>query len=136
MDEDLNGKYVVINTDADNPTITGDYAEVMFRYKRDQPFPGGDIYLIANWTNWRINADYQMIYNEKNNCYEVPIFLKQGFYNYQYAYVPFGGERYTIDDTEGNWFETLNSYTILVYYRPFGGRYDQLIGSKIFGSNE
>ena len=29
--------------------------------------------------------------------------------------------------TEGNHFETVNNYDILVYYRPLGGRFDQLV---------
>ena len=30
-------------------------------------------------------------------------------------------------DTEGNWWETENNYTILIYYRALGGRADELI---------
>ncbi|HEV3250771.1 MAG TPA: DUF5103 domain-containing protein, partial [Puia sp.] len=30
--------------------------------------------------------------------------------------------------TEGNNIETENDYNILVYYRPLGGRADQLVG--------
>jgi hypothetical protein len=30
--------------------------------------------------------------------------------------------------TEGNYWGTENSYTVLVYYRPFGARADELIG--------
>lgn len=136
LDEDINGKFLVLNKDAENANFTGDYAEVTFRFKKDEPFAEGDVYLISDWTNWRINSDYQMIYNPTYKCYELPLLLKQGFYNYQYAYVPFGGEKYTIAETEGNWYETRNEYTILVYYKPFGARYEQLIGAQTFLSNE
>ena len=30
--------------------------------------------------------------------------------------------------TEGNHFVTENSYTVLVYFRPFGARADEIIG--------
>jgi hypothetical protein len=30
--------------------------------------------------------------------------------------------------TEGNYWATENAYVILVYYRPFGARADELIG--------
>jgi hypothetical protein len=35
---------------------------------------------------------------------------------------------------DGNYFETENLYTILVYYRPFIGRSDELIGVATFDS--
>jgi hypothetical protein len=30
--------------------------------------------------------------------------------------------------TEGNFWGTENAYTVLVYYRPFGARVDEIIG--------
>jgi hypothetical protein len=41
------------------------------------------------------------------------------------------GDRYRIasfEHTEGNYWESENTYTILVYYRPLAGRSDELIG--------
>ena len=43
-------------------------------------------------------------------------------------------DRVDYEVTEGNWYETENQYTILIYYRPFGARYDQLIGVKSLSS--
>jgi hypothetical protein len=31
---------------------------------------------------------------------------------------------------EGSHWQTENEYDIWVYYRPFGGRYDRLVGKK------
>ena len=37
-------------------------------------------------------------------------------------------------DTEGNYSETENSYTILVYYRSFSDRSDELVGATTIDS--
>jgi len=41
-----------------------------------------------------------------------------------------------MSEIEGDWFETENQYIILIYYRPFGGRYDQVIGQITFISGQ
>ena len=33
---------------------------------------------------------------------------------------------------EGDWYESTNDYTLIVYYRPFGARYDRAIGATSF----
>ena len=64
------------------------------------------------------------------NAYVADIPLKQGFYNYAYVTVPKRGDKIpNMSELEGDWYETENQYTILVYYRPFGARYDQLMGT-------
>jgi hypothetical protein len=37
-------------------------------------------------------------------------------------------------DTEGNFSEAENNYHMLIYYRPVGGRYDQLVGASTVSS--
>jgi hypothetical protein len=55
--------------------------------------------------------------------------LKQGFYNYAYVTQPHNGHGFPdFGLVEGNYYGTENSYTVLVYYRPFGARADELIG--------
>ena len=34
----------------------------------------------------------------------------------------------SFDKTEGNHADTENDYHVLIYYRPFGTRYDQVVG--------
>ena len=62
--------------------------------------------------------------------------LKQGLYNYQYMYLGNGEEQGTIEETEGNFYQTENEYYVYVYQRAFGERYDKLIGfsSKTFNT--
>jgi hypothetical protein len=66
--------------------------------------------------------------NPETKAFETIQLLKQGAYNYQYLFVPTNSNKTTTDLTEGNYYETENEYLILVYHRPFGERYDRLIG--------
>ncbi|MBK8879346.1 MAG: hypothetical protein IPN74_12580 [Haliscomenobacter sp.] len=77
-----------------------------------------------------------MAYNNAINAYVLKTPLKQGFYDYAYAMTPRNTEKKAVNlsPLEGDWFETENDYTILIYYRPFGGRYDQVIGMAQFNS--
>lgn len=127
---DANGKYTIENQDRGDPFLSADYADVFFTYKVEQPFYDKDVYLIGAFNDWQIEEDYRMVYNDRIGAYVLKTPLKQGYYNYQYAYVSRDdpAQEFKIDQSEGNWHATENDYTILIYYRPFGARYDQIIG--------
>jgi hypothetical protein len=38
----------------------------------------------------------------------------------------------SVKKTEGSFWESRNKYDIYVYYRPFGARYDRLVGVESF----
>ncbi len=75
-----------------------------------------------------------MLYNEKQHQYEATMILKQGMYNYLYAVKTPGAPRGDITRIEGSHWETENDYTILVYYRDPGERYDRLVGVNTVNS--
>jgi hypothetical protein len=85
-------------------------------------------------TNYECNETNRMTYNGSAGVYEATLYLKQGYYNYMYGIIPKGGHQLNMESTEGNWWETENDYTVLVYYRPIGGRADELIGLRNFNS--
>jgi hypothetical protein len=68
-----------------------------------------------------------MEYEDRYSAYFGEAILKQGVYDYIYAALPKNGGTTDFEQLEGNWHEAENYYTILVYYRPFGQRYDRLI---------
>ncbi|OYW16491.1 MAG: DUF5103 domain-containing protein, partial [Sphingobacteriales bacterium 12-47-4] len=79
-------------------------------------------------TNYANDSTSKMTFNEERGIYEATLFLKQGYYNYRYITRSVTGNATSFEDTEGNYWGTENGYTALVYYRPFGGRSDELIG--------
>ena len=135
--EDINGKFIIETFDGGNDNyLSADYAYVLFSLYSPEPYDGFDVYIVGEITNWRALPEFGMIYNESVNGYVAKPLLKQGVYNYAYALVP-KGRPDAVPDTseiEGDWQLTENEYLILIYYRPFGSRYDQLIGSRTFSS--
>ena len=63
--------------------------------------------------------------------------LKQGSYNYRYgARLHKGDTTPNFSLIEGDHYETRNEYTVDVYHRAPGSRYDRLIGSAIIYSQQ
>lgn len=132
---DINGHYFpAILEQGYNPDYEGDYANVHFTFQAPAPFAGSEVYVFGEMTNYECNESNRMKYNGAKGVYEATLYLKQGYYNYMYGVIPKGGHQLDMENTEGNWWETENDYTVLVYYRPIGGRADELIGMRNFNS--
>lgn len=128
---DLNGSYIIETLESVNPLWQGDYALVHFSYypPGNMAFAGKDVYLFGEVTNYAEDSSGKMVFNNERGAYEKTLFLKQGYYSYEYVTLPYDGSGFPdVSQTEGNYYGTENSYTILVYYRPFGARADELIG--------
>lgn len=132
--EDINGNFVIDNFDDRDATLESEYASVLFSLASPGEMYDYDVYLFGAFTEWLLKPEFKMVYNPAVNAYVGKAYLKQGYYNYMYAAVPKTGGEIDFEPIEGNWYETRNDYTILVYYRPFGGRYDRLIGALTFSS--
>jgi hypothetical protein len=133
---DVNGNFTIENVHEDNNQIESDYGLVLFSLEKNMPYPDGDVYLFGKMTDWQIQEKFKLAYSEKLQLYAVDVLLKQGFYNYNYVYVPHNNQQaIDLGEIEGNWFETENEYNIFIYYRAFGGRYDRLVGAVTFNSN-
>lgn len=136
---DLNGGFFTETSDYPNqtidPSVSADYVNVYFSLKYDNEIEGADVYLFGRLSDWKIDPRFKMTYDDNTGRYEGEVMLKQGFYNYIYAVVP-KGKTAQPDCTklEGNWFATENEYQFLVYYRPFGARYDRVIGYQKYQS--
>ncbi len=149
--QDLNGKYVIQNKRAvsldvknfgnisnynENNDIVSDYAFVYFSLDAPSEFPDADVYLFGELSDWKIKDEFKLEYHPDDYVYGGRVILKQGYYNYLYAVVPHDSKKISFKETEGNWYETENDYTILVYYTPFGARYDRLYAAHNFTSED
>ena len=128
-DVDADGQWVVNCEKTEYPDTDAEYMWVHFVLPVRQPivtpvFVGGDLfynqYTMAN----------MMQYDAESKCYYLYAYLKQGGYNYMY---------YTMDNRkmsllplEGSHWQTRNEYSIDVYFRPFGARYDRLVGKILY----
>ncbi|MFN0082511.1 MAG: DUF5103 domain-containing protein [Ferruginibacter sp.] len=126
---DYNGTFNIITYESINPLWQGDYATVKFSFAA----PGGkrvdgkDIYVAGQFTGFEYSDKYKMRFNETTGLYETSVFMKQGYYSYTYIEEDKNGIDLS-NSLEGNYWETENNYTILVYYKSFADRSDQLIG--------
>ena len=127
-DEDVNGNFLIENLNENDNRLEADYANVIFSLISREPFENKDLYIVGGLTDWQIKDNFKLEYIEKDQAYEADLLLKQGFYNYAYALVDRETGKVDLQSLEGNWYETENEYTILVYFRPFGSRYDRLVG--------
>lgn len=125
---DINGKYEIRNYDGNESDLAADYAFVHFTLLYDEPLQRSSFYILGELTNWQLRKENRLTYNYDTKVYEGVLYLKQGYYNYQYVLLEDG--KTVADETyvEGSHWETTNEYLILVYHRPPGARYDKLIG--------
>ena len=131
---DINGNYLVKINEGNNSEVEADYCNVNFFLPYDDALTDGNLYVFGAYNAWACNQENLMHYNAKRFGYECSLFLKQGYYNYEYVFLKDGTN--TADETliEGMHFETENDYTIYVYHRQMGTFYDQLICVKRLNS--
>jgi hypothetical protein len=125
---DYNGQYMSVTYETINPFWQADYAKVHFYFKSPGglPYEKAKLYLSSQFTDYELSDRYQLKYNETTGLYECAVFMKQGYYFYTYTLVHEDGSIMP-NQLEGDYWETENNYTILVYYRSFTDRADQLI---------
>jgi hypothetical protein len=127
-DQDQNGGFTIRYDKADDNDIEADYMFVHFALQCDE-MKQGELFIAGDMTNYTFDETTRMKYNSATRCYETTLLLKQGAYNYEYLFRPSGKPSLTTAPAEGNHYETENVYTILIYYRPVGERYDRLAGA-------
>lgn len=135
FDRDQDGRYWIRNgNNVDNDTES-DYYFTHFRLEMPQ-IPGGELYINGEFSNYSYAPEFKMEYNLMEHAYEIALPLKQGSYNYQYMFVRDGKSVGEITPAEGSFHQTENEYSVYVYNRPFGSRYDKLVGFKTITFNE
>lgn len=124
-DKDANGAFLIRNSDNIDNDVNSDYIITHFRLKSPQiPYP---IYINGFFTNDRFLPQYEMKWNEKNQQYEGELLLKQGYYSYQYLMMKPEGKLKPVP-SEGNFYQTENTYQALIYFKANGDRTDRLVG--------
>lgn len=124
-DEDADGAFLIRNGDEINSREC-DYEFVHYKILSPNQAPG-KVYLNGAWTNDQFTDEYQMQYNLREQCYEAIVLQKQGYYNYQVLYIDSHGNARPLP-SQGNFYETENSYQALVYYRGDADRTWKLVG--------
>ena len=124
---DINGNFFIQNANSSNPGIEADYSWVYFALDAPE-FLEGNIYISGMFNNYALTDDYKMELNKKTGLYEKALLIKQGFTNYQYILTNKKGAIDFENAIDGNYFQTENNYTAIVYYKGNNDRYDRVIG--------
>ena len=119
--EDANGVYVLRSADDEDDAVTAEY--VMTHFILLSPRLPNDVYVCGDWTNGAFDPQCRMEYDELHGQYECGVLLKQGYYGFQFRQSDGSTAR-----TMGDFYETENEYSVLVYYRGQGSRFDRLVG--------
>ena len=127
--KEMNGNFVIESQDRVIDTDTEcDYMFVHFFLPMPSQLVGGSVNVFGALTGWNANTTNEMKWNYETAGYELTLLLKQGYYNYQYVYVPEGAKKADSVNLEGSFFITENEYQIFAYYRDQSSRYDRLVG--------
>ena len=125
----IRGQELITARNDQDPMLEGDYALVHFSLKSTK-FQQASVYLMGALTQWNIETEGKMTYNNKSRQYEGQLFLKQGYYEYWYVVVPDGMQKGDVTKVEGDHWETTHSYTVYLYYHHRMPEYDQLLGTQ------
>lgn len=132
---DLNGRRVIKARKGQNTSTEGEYAWVIFSLKVPK-FKGADVYILGQLNEWQLNDKSRMKYDSRNRMYIGELYLKQGYYEYNYVVLPEGKTKGDITQLEGDHWEADNEYTIYVYYREKVPAYDRLVGYTMVNSRQ
>ena len=131
---DINGNFVVRSFRAERQSIEAEYVRMHFKLNYYEDIGDKELHIYGNFNNWCIDESTYMRYDEEADSYKNSRLFKQGFYNYRYVLVDRDG---SIDEAAigGSFWQTENDYTVLVYYRGPGERFDRVIGYGKSNSN-
>jgi hypothetical protein len=133
---DINGQFVIRTLEGNDANTEADYAMMHFTLYADAPFVDKEVHVYGAFNNFLVDEETQMEYDFEDSSYKANILFKQGFYNYTFATRDNYGN-VNANEINGTFFQTENQYTVITYYKPFGGLYDRVIGigTAIFDQN-
>lgn len=134
---DIDGHYVISNELQDDAT-GGDYVWAHFSLKAFEERLHEDIYIYGELSQWTYLETHRMRWNEQTRRYEAKLFLKQGYYNYEYRIRPsldrgkndfasLQSQPSNVAAIEGSHARSDTPYMCIVYYWDFQG-FDRVIG--------
>ena len=123
------GRFTIRNGETRGESaLQADYMVTHFTLDAGGKLNGGNVLLYGEFMEGAPASQTVMKYDASSGYYTADILLKQGAYNYMYLWLPDGTNVAQTSRIEGDHYETVNEYLVKVYYRPFGERYDRLVG--------
>jgi hypothetical protein len=128
LTQDVNGNFVPRNINRTNSEVEADYSWVYFSLSATAYMSDKGIYVNGMFNNFSLTPEFKMEYNPQKAVYEKAILIKQGFTNFQYTVADDSGNVDCENAIDGNFYQTENDYSVVVYYRENRDRYDRVVG--------
>ena len=129
---DSDGRFIVNAERTADSDTEAEYMWVYWTLPAEIPWFDGMLYVGGEIFNNAIGLRNRMQYDAEAKCYWLTALVKQGGYDYQYWFVEKSPQpKTTTMRVDGSYWQTENEYAVYVYWRPFGERYDRLIGVLI-----
>ena len=123
------GRFTIRNAETRGESaVEADYMITHFTLDTGGKLNGGNVWIYGEFLQGYPASQAVMNYDAGSGCYTADLLLKQGAYNYLYLWVPDGTAIGQSSRIEGDHYETVNEYLVMVYDRPIGERYDRLVG--------
>ncbi|MCM1222996.1 MAG: DUF5103 domain-containing protein [Lachnospiraceae bacterium] len=121
------GRFKIDEYSASDPNLGADYVETVFTLDFPQ-VTNGDIILDGEFVRSLPIEERKLNYDPSTGKYSKTMLLKQGSYNYRYAAISKSKDAAPVPALiEGDKYETRNEFTVKVYHRAPGSRYDRLL---------
>lgn len=131
---DINGQFYITMQEANDDDVEPDYAHIYFRLKSDKITQQGSVYVFGALTDWQCKEEFKMTWNKEEGIYQADAYLKQGWYDYEYVFLPDGETAADQSVFEGTHTQSGQNYTLLVYHRAVGQYYDRVIAARFLNS--
>lgn len=124
---DINGNFKINTLQGEDKKTESEYTRVYFSLKDDRDIGNSEVHIYGGFNNFVTDESTQLTYNKESQRYEGHYLFKQGFYDYKYILKdPEGNIDYGF--FSGDFDKTENEYSVIIYYRDPGERYDRVIG--------
>ena len=124
------GKVIYLERDDRAAATEADYVMVEFFLDWTPVMVNQDVYIMGAITDWNLDEKSKMTYDYERKGYALNLLLKQGYYDYIYAVRDTDAKAADVGVVAGNFWETVNEYTIYIYLFDQIDNYDKLIGVK------
>lgn len=131
---DINGKYLVQNDRYRDDPLSADYVHVSFTLPRTHQQLHGDVYVYGGISDMQCKKAFRCEWDEQAKAYKARVLIKQGYFDYMYAFLPNGSSTPDLSLLEGTHYQTENEYLVLVYVRDHQLRCDRLLGLRFVNS--
>lgn len=132
QNRDYNGKRFLLSQSQKSNYTETDYTWVYFYLDYPEEDLSKSFYIWGELTNWEKLNEAKLTYNENSNQYVGKLFLKQGVYDYAILTTDNENNGLKWATVEGNYYQTENNYSIMVYHKNFNSNYFALVAIKNF----